>query len=445
MADIMDQTPLTSTDVASQNIDPRLIRMFQKPEGQVGVQGTFTHFVQPLRPPTADDTDYVMELPNTGSDYIDLKNMQLYVRGSLKRATGVDLIVDEPVVLANNALHSLFESVTVFVGHNQQEIQMNNYPYKAYLRQLMTMKSAASPASIGHGFVVENRNLAKGAMGSGLARKGWTALSKVFELLGPTFIDFFQTEGYLLPATPVRVVFRRSRDSLYVNTGADNAETQFKFFIEKIGLYVPVVKIAPFLTPLMEMQTDEAPASYHFEAIDVRQFSLPKGTLHRVYPRVFQGKLPTKMAVAFYTQDSFIGDRNQPSLMTATIFPKRLQLAINGLVTREHSIDVTDGAYMESYFRFTDWLGVTNIDYPISFKSYPKSSMFLTFDLMENCVANAGSLSCGAESLLTGFADIAVEFDDAVDEESIMVVYALSPDVVDISKERAARFTRVIT
>ena len=87
---------MTSSEVASQNMDPRLIRMFQKPEGQVGAQGTFTHFVQQLRPPTAKDTDYVLELPNTGSNYIDLKNTQLYVSGSLKRATGADLVHDEP-------------------------------------------------------------------------------------------------------------------------------------------------------------------------------------------------------------------------------------------------------------------------------------------------------------------------------------------------------------
>ena len=197
----------------------------------------------------------------------------------------------------------------------------------------------------------------------------------------------------------------------------------------------------------MEMQTDEAPASYHFDAIDVRQFSLPLGTRHRVYPRVFQGKLPTKLAVAFYTQGCFIGDRNQPSLMTAAIVPKRLQLAINGLVTREHMIDVDAGTYLESYFRFTDWLGVTNIDYPINSASYIHGSLFLTFDLMENCVGttSAGSMSCAEESLLTGFADISVEFSAAIPEECIMVVYAISPDVVDISKERAARFTRVIT
>ena len=115
------------------------------------------------------------------------------------------------------------------------------------------------------------------------------------------------------------MIFRRSRDTLYVNTGGDNAETEFKFVIKKNGLYVPVVKIGPFLTPLMEMQTDEAPASYHFDAIDVLQFSLPLGTPNQVYPRVFQGKLPAKLAVAFYTQECFIGDRNQPSLMMAAI------------------------------------------------------------------------------------------------------------------------------
>ena len=59
------------------------------------------------------------------------------------------------------------------------------------------------------------------------------------------------------------------------------------------------------------------------------------------------------------------------------IVPKRLQLAINGLVTREHMIDVDAGIYLESYLRFTDWLGVTNINYPINSKSYIHGSFFV--------------------------------------------------------------------
>ena len=108
-------------------------------------------------------------------------------------------------------------------------------------------------------------------------------------------------------------------------------------------------------------------------------------------------------------------------------------------------IDADAGTYLESYFRFTDWLGVTNVDYPINSKSYIHGSLFLTFVLMENCAGTGSALSCAEESLLTGFADISVEFSVAVPEESVMVVYAISPDVVDISKEKADRFTRVIT
>lgn len=446
----MDQTVMTSTAPASQNIDPRLIRMFQRPESLVGVQGTFTHFVQPLRPPTADDTDYSMELPNTGADYTDLKNIQLYVRGSLKRADGTVLTDGEPVLLANNVLHTLFESVTILVGHNQQEVQMNNYPYKAYLRQLKTTKTQSSPAAMAHGFTAESHNLLGGVIEGGISRSLWTKASRTVEFLGQTYIDFFQTEGYLLPATPLRVIFRRSRDGFYINSGKDNGATAYKFFIEKIGLYVPVVKIAPFLTPLMEMQTDEAPASYHFDAIDLRQFSLPAKTLQRVYPRVFQGKIPTKIAVAFYTQKSFIGDQDQATLLTATSTPNRLQLSINGLVVREHRIDVDGGIFLESYQQFTDWLGGTHVNHPIQATRFLAGNLFLTFDLMENCSVNGGgggsdSASCAEESLLTGFVDISVEFKKAVVEDCIMAVYAISPDVVDISKERAARYTRVIT
>lgn len=445
MADMMDQTPVAPTESTSQNLDPRLIRMFQKPEGIVGVQGTFTHFVQPLRPPTAADTDYIIELPNTGADYVDLKNIELYVSGCLKRADGKDLTAGEKVLMANNVLHSLFESVNILIGHNQQEIQMNNYPYKAYLRQLMTLKNR-SPSIRCHGYTSEFHQLDLGFYKSGLARAGWTADSKTAEFLGPTFIDAFQTEGYLLPATPLRVTLKRSRDSFYVTTAVENKDVEYKFFIDKIGLYVPVVKIAPFLTPLMEMQTDEAPASYHFEAIDVRQFALPAGTLTRKYTRVFQGKLPTRIVVAFYTQDSFIGDRNQGSLLTAQIDLRRIQLSINGVVTREHVLDINKGVYMNTYRRFTDWLSATHTAFPITFDKFPRGLSFFTFDLMDNCPASSSSSPpvCAEESLLTGFADISLDFGRVVVEEMIMMVYAISPDVIDISKERAARYSRVI-
>lgn len=95
---------------------------------------------------------------------------------------------------------------------------------------------------------------------------------------------------------------------------------------------------------------------------------------------------------------------------------------------------------MESYCRFTDWLESTNTAFTMNVEHFLNGVQFLTFDLMENC----GSDQPAEESLLTGFVDISVEFTRALAEESVMVVYAISPDVIDVSKERAARYTRVI-
>ena len=260
----MDQVPVVPTTLTTQSVDPRLIAMFTKAEGTVGVQGSFTHFVHPMRPPSGDDVEYTFELPNTGADYIDMKNIELYVRGKLTRADGTALVDDEKVVLVNNSLHSLFETVTVLIGHNQQEIQMNNYPFKAYLRQLMHSQSS-TPSMRGHGFVIEDFTdpmPATGDMGYGIDRYDWTSSSKNVEFIGPTFIDVFETEGYLLPATPLRITFKRSREQFYVTTAASNAAIDYKFTIDKIGLFVPTIKVAPYMTPLLEMQTDQVPARY---------------------------------------------------------------------------------------------------------------------------------------------------------------------------------------
>lgn len=114
-------TPVVPKEV-TQHVDPRLTSMFVKPESLVGVHSTFTHVIQPLRPATEFDQEFIFEVPYSSSSYRDMKNADLYVRGCLKRRDGTKLADDEKAIMTNNALHSLFESVTLLVGHNQTEI-----------------------------------------------------------------------------------------------------------------------------------------------------------------------------------------------------------------------------------------------------------------------------------------------------------------------------------
>ncbi len=122
-------------DIA-QNVDPRLTAMFVKPSGLVGVQSTFTHFVEPTKAYNNTDTEFTFTLPTTDG-YVDLKNINLYVKGRLTRKDKSLLQAEDPVSLANNFMHSLWRSVTLHVGRGQLEIYEPDHAYKAYIRQLL--------------------------------------------------------------------------------------------------------------------------------------------------------------------------------------------------------------------------------------------------------------------------------------------------------------------
>ncbi len=439
----MDQPMEVPDTLTSQNIDPSLIAMFTEGQGTVGVKGSFRQFITPIRAIGPNDQQYVFELPYAGGDYLDLKNTELYVRGNLTRGDGTVLQKDERVVLANNCLHSLFESVDVMIGHNQQEIQMKDYAHKAYFRQLMNFKTNC-PDARGHGFTkesfAERTDEAVGEVLYGAKRESWTTESKMVEFCGQTFIDCFQSPGYLLPGTPVRITFHRSREQFYVTTPLAKKDQSYKFNIQSIGLYVPTIKVAEDMTPLLEMQTDELPARYSFESIEVRRFPFHAGAVSATYNRVFQGRIPSKIAVAFIRQNVYVGDRARAAFLTASVNVQRLQLIVNGLVAREHSPRLFDSQYLDTYRKWTEWLDVSSVDWPYDEEDYVKGVTFFPFDFMENCKGS----KCDEEALLSGSLDITVQTDAPLGTEMIMLVYALSPDAVEIMKERTARYVKVI-
>jgi hypothetical protein len=116
-----------------EKLDPRFLSMLEKPRVQVGVQKTFTHIIEPVRQPSDTDAEITFDIPSAGGAYIDLKNTEVYLKGCLKKADKTNLAESDKVVLTNNALYSLFDSVTLYVGRNQTEIHSPNYAFKSYI------------------------------------------------------------------------------------------------------------------------------------------------------------------------------------------------------------------------------------------------------------------------------------------------------------------------
>ena len=429
-------TSLVPTQVA-QHVDPRLVAMFVQPESLVGVRSTYTHFVEPIRPPAEKDEEFVFDVPHTGTSYRDLKNAKLYVRGSLKRRNGKDLEENEKVAVTNNFLHSLFDSVTVYIGQNQAEIHSGNNPYKAYIKQLMRNKFY-SPNLRNDGMQFEfQSNAFPDDFSISLERFTWTRESRPVEFLGPTLIDFFETEGYLLPACPLRIKYRKSRDAFYVVTDPALKDVEYNFVVESIGLHIPCLNILPNLTPLLESQTNEAPARYEFEGLDMRQFSVPEGTISRKYAKVFENRLPKKILIGFYSQAAFSGTRDIAPLLTdPDLNLLKISLSVNGIGVRELSVNYGADLYTEAYRQFTDWLESTGKGFPVNYDLYKAGYNYYAFDLLENCPPSS---LCAEDTIQTGYIDVDVQFATGIPKHAVMCVYFESGQTVEITKERVAR------
>ena len=426
---------------ASQHVDPRLVSMFVRPEGLVGVHSTLTHVVEPMRPPAENDTEFIFELPHTGAAYVDLKNTQIFIQGFLRRRSGEALKDDEKVVLANNFLYSLFDSVTVYIGNNQAEIHSPNFQHKSMIKQIMRNHVMTPNLRLqGTGFEFRS-NVWANDYEVGTDRIPWTIRSRSVEFLGPTLIDLFDTDGYLMPACPLRIKYRKSRDSFYVVTDPSLKDVEYNFIISKIALYTPCVNVVPALTPLLEMQTDNEPARYDFTGLGIRQFPVTQGTITRKYTRIFENRLPKRVLIAFYSQTAFSGSRDEAPLLTdSDIDLSKISLSVNGIGVREIMVDYDADLYTEAYKRFTDWMSATTEGFPVLYGIFKEGYRYYAFDLMENCPETG----CAEESLQTGYIDVELLFKKATGKHAVMSVFYESPQTVEVTKERAARHITAI-
>jgi hypothetical protein len=215
---------------------------------------------------------------------------------------------------------------------------------------------------------------------------------------------------------------------------------EYNFVIDKIALRIPCVNIIPSLTPLLEMQTERLPATYEYEAIDMRQFSIPSGSIVRCYNRVYGGRLPRKILIGFFTESSFSGQRDQSPLLTAPLDLQQIGLSVNGVVVREMNMDFSKDIYVEAYRSFTDWMKVTTKNYPVTFHIFKNGMRYFAFDLLENCPSNG----CSDDTLQQGFIDINLRFRTALATDCIMAAFCEAPEIVEITKERASRHIKVV-
>lgn len=434
--------PEDSTQVLSQ----KLIAPYLRENISIGITNSSTIFLNPSKDPSPTDKEFVFQFPEI-YNYIDLNRIELYVKGKILVDESAGryraLAPTDQACLVNNSLHSIFESVLVKVGVNQEKVYESMRPQKAFIRQLLRTKNVKASDLRCHGFANEYEAEHETAFKKAASRLSLFAESREVEYCGTTLIDLFQTDGMMTPNVPLQVTYRLANPEQYILMGENSLAANLKCFfaITKIGLRIPIVKINPTLTPLLETLTDKTPARFHFEGIDVRQFNLSTDTRQKTLIRVYNGKIPQKIVVAVYPQSAMIGNWKESCISTDIIHGvSSVRLILNGSVVRELDADFDADLYMIPFRACASWFDSGYKNHTLTYSNYKGGMRYFAFDLLDGCDTE----NCSDSLLQSGFLDIEIKFKTPLKGVHVLMAYCLSPDTLDIDQQRVARLNRAV-
>lgn len=433
------ENALVTREGAIQTIPTKLIAPYIRENAAIGIHGFSKQTIYPNNPPAVTDNEILFNWSVLPGQYIDLNTVSLYVKGKLKKTDGTDLVKGTAVVLANNSMHSLISDVYLYIGKNQLEIYTGNYPHKAYITQLFNDSDTHLNLS---GFEYESKGAT--AIISQQERGSWTNESRTCEFYGKMLLPLFNTNGYLLPDVQVKMKLRLSDEKFYVITDATNKDTSFKFNIEDIYMHVTYVKIDPSLTPDLKTLTELHPATFYFDNLICRQFTISKNTNMTFINKCFEGTLPSKIMICFYSQSQLSGAREESPTLTEDTNVKTIQLIMNGIVVREHIVDWTNSLYIQSYKEFLDFFRVKGNESKVSRNMFKTGYRMYCFNLFDNKYNDKCAKDTYEQSLFGGVMSLNITFNGNITKDLVCMVFAFSPDVLEVSHNMECRITQSI-
>lgn len=236
----------------------------------------------------------------------------------------------------------------------------------------------------------------------------------------------------LINGVNLRIKLERHKDIFALMAETDS----FKIQIVSASLYVRKVNVSPSIMIAHEKALEKGVIKIPIRRTDVKTFVLAQGIQSTTIANAFIGQLPTRLVLAFVSNESFNG------IITKNPFDfqnyKLNYLAvINGnqmVPAKPYQPNFDSDMYSRSYMSlFTDlnrFHQAPNININIS--EYKNGYTFFAVDLTPDLASGQGHASINK----TGNLAIDLKFDAALEETVTLIVYSNYRNLVEIDKTR---------
>ena len=214
--------------------------LFSDTPNQVAVHKLYFSETRPISSFDNDASPLEFSISGNGSEYLDLRKSRLYFKAKITKADGTALVSSEKTGIINLPLQSLFSQIDVYFNGKLMSQNANNYPWKAYLKVLLSSGEECSNSQLQTQLYFPDQDSVNGpdakAGGNEGLRKRYvfTQASRTFDFEGPLYLDCFYLDKYLINGVDVQLRMFRSRN-------------EFVVMSKKL---VPAIKL-PFWTPFL--------------------------------------------------------------------------------------------------------------------------------------------------------------------------------------------------
>ena len=287
-----------------------MLNIFSPPNYQNEVFGSEYITVRPDIAIT--DTGPIDFILKDNKEYLDLSETTLYLEVKVVNADGTAIVPatdKDDVAIINNAMHSIFSDVSLYLNGKQVDGGDDLYHLKAYMSTVFKFSDKAEKGQLfATGFIKDDAHYMDSAKSTSfLKRKAWTANGAIRKFYGKLHGSMFEQERVLPPGIDLRIKFERAKDALALFSTVAN--TKPRIVITKALLNILQVKVHPsILQEQMGMLARNVPAIYPLNKVEMHIESLKDKTIGDVKANLFHGKVPKYIIMAMTSTAAFYGD-----------------------------------------------------------------------------------------------------------------------------------------
>ena len=330
-------------------------------------------------------------IPGSSTHYIDMSQIQLYLRFQVLATANDGQVVDtKNVSLTNNTLHTLFKNITTLIEDKLIASDNNMYHMRAYIENNYGYNAEAKKTLLrGDGWFKDSGNFdlvdSEGVGQTFVAsqpgfveRKKWILNKNTVELCGNLHLDISTADKLLFSGNTIKLSLTKN-DNKVIFCGSDSKDYYIKFLSAFLLVRRVVVALSIMLAhanALLKM-----PAQYPYKRVIVKHLNGTAGSNVGQFS-VYTGTLPVRVLVGFVDTDALTGNYKKNSFNFKHFKIQEIEFKINSVVapySKAIECNFDKNCYFQAYT--TLFKNIKDAPCDINYDEYANGNTLFAFNL----------------------------------------------------------------